>query len=59
MTERKRSWLEYVRWCEQPTPASFVNEAFEVDFEVRMETATQRARRRWKMVEEEGGKGDG
>ena len=47
------SWVEWLRKLEQPVPPSFVNEAYEVDFEVRQETARERARRRWHMTEDE------
>jgi len=52
MSERL-SWQEWLRKLEEKPCPSFVNEAYEVDFEVRQETATQRARRRWRMTEDE------
>jgi hypothetical protein len=51
MTKR----ITFEEMMEAPTPKTFVSEAidFEVDFVVREETPTQRARRIWKMPEEE------
>jgi hypothetical protein len=47
MTDKRMTWEE---WCEAPVPRTFINEPLDPE----PETATQRARRRWGMPEEEG-----
>jgi hypothetical protein len=52
MTGEGKEWLR--KLCEYEIKTSWINEPidFEVEFEVREETAEQRSRRCWKLKEE-------
>jgi hypothetical protein len=54
MTDKNKRWLTHEELLNSPVQVSLINEPidFEVDFVVE-ETATDRARRRWRMDEKE------